>query len=380
MNGVDLGSSRAGALIRSNVLLTAETSGDYTDESGNRYLRRGLVETDQTKFDTGIWPDSYMIKVGEMLDVNTPFVEAASTNEHGEILACGGLRSRDGGDTFESFSMYDNYSGAPVFSNGKWIAGVENNSNGYVHVSEDLFENYTAVTTGLADGVQFLVATPSAAIVSHTQRSPRRSIDGGLTWNAPIQGYPVTSTERVISIASDRASIFVAVTLDNDNVWLSSNDGANFIHVADAWKSLRALTSSFSQVVVMHDGEKFCIYTRTGRQTSVDGQVWGEVEFNVGLTDTLIFKQIYFTNGFYVAQVHDGNLESIYLSSDGLNWLPYTNNSKVVDTTVIPTDKGIAICIDGVRKDNLHALPYAGDYLATNEESEFYQREFVRIS
>lgn len=369
--------SGAGSPIRSITRLDSGTLPDVVI-SGNRYLRRGTIETDITKFDTTIWNSSTPIKqsqVATTLGVNKYLAGSHFEPISNNILTVANgsnttlsLRSIDGGVTFTTVQL-PTAAKQPVFSAGWWIIGDTGNTNGTAYRSNDLFTTSTLVSTGLgALTTDLLIASPTTALAyNNTSAAVMRSINGGSTWVFMPSPIPINLDNR--GVYGNGIFLLIGRTT---GTYTSIDDGVTFV------EHLGVLPITPNIYTWLYfDGTKFILIDSNFKQmtTSIDGITWTQVQTVKGINNTYSSRPIY-SNSIYA--VTDGALDA-FISTDGINFAKYYLDSTYY-ASLIHTSNGIAIVHANSHTDLLKLAPFAGDLTSTPSTSTYTNNDFVRIS
>lgn len=371
--------------IRGLVRFDENTPNDFSIDDA-RYLRRGVVETDITKFDTNIWPETFPVKIneesirplGSTIQMGHKSIGARSSN--GQIVipnvAAGSFEAlvSNANDVNFKKSLQKlpqiNTSTPTIFSAGYFIQAAYGSSN--VVISNDLYDSYTEVNTGLASNIVGMIGNEIAIVAWASSGVARRSTDGGQTWS------DISTLNSSSSYRGDvKGSTFLLVK--SATIYTSNDNG-------ETWANHGNINPSGGEYP-FNDGVHFYTVAFTSGSKlvykSVDGVNWNDGEILKG--DLPISSPIYANcfNGIFIARANTN--QTLWLSKDCITWHEYFRNddfnvgsSKPVG--IAPTEQGALIIFEYNLIDTLELLSYAGSINSTNINTEYADCDFVRIS
>lgn len=363
--------------IRGIQEFSSTTPNDYTTPSGERFLKRGTVETNTANFDTNIWnqtwgivtdrnPDAGLVsisggkawpKLAHYSALANEVLIAPSSSGAGQPA----LISTDGGVSFQKTAglpspAWGSSGGVNlVHSVNNWLVST---SNTYVMRSSDSGVSWVSTDTG-AGSIGVVMGTETACLVSGTT-ARRRSTDGGATWSTVASLPSLTSPVSFIN-GGDWYIID-----SSGNVWKSTDDGAT-------WSNVGSTPSGFN-TNTFDDGSKLYQIAQTKDYPvelweSSDGITWtdsGVVQDlstdsrNIGVA--VVDKVIRLGDLFIYCDWGTGN-ELVMMSKDGLNWkdYPYMFEGGQHVPVAISSTKGLVFNVNN-SIDTVENILYAGDY------------------
>lgn len=376
----DLGGSSGSIPIRGLVRFDENTPDDFTTQDGARFLRRGVVETDITKFDVTIWPDTFPVKVNEEDISGKGFVLDLS---HAGIGATGNGKTvisnirnsaspclvSDG--DFENFRAsvstlpIINANSSVIFSQGYFVQVIKDSSN--VVISNDLYDTYTEVNTGLTGNITSIMGDDNAIVAWASSGTSKRSTDGGQTWST-------VSTLQGVNTSKSAIKGGVWLIANQDDAWVSNDFGLTWTTYLNTYPSYNDAPYS--------DGTHFY----TGHTTvfkSVNGIDWDAGVATKGDVPETAPIYINHANGIFVARASAQQVT--YISKDAITWHEYFRNGDYspgtqVPTGFCPTSDGVLIAYENNIVDTVKLKQYAGGINNTNINSEYSGCDFVKIS
>lgn len=382
----DLGGVGGSVHIKGTQGFTSDTDIDHVTRTGERFLRRGSVDTNIANFDTSIWNKFGVVTTG--LELNYPM---ASDNTHAkaanystvseQVLFIGldgshpCVISKDGGVNYQYTTNLPaqadyNKNVSPYHSAGNWVVAQKSSSN--VMVTQDSGDSWLSVNTGLNGSIYGIVGDEIAIVVWSTTGYARRSIDGGLTWS------DVTSLTGSNVFASPIVTNNYWFIIQSSNIYRSSDNGATWDYVGGALPSgvTAFFTDGISIFAPAHYQDK-----PVDLWKSIDGETWSDSGVSLDESgDT-------FALGFSVndKRVKIGeqwiHASGGFVSKDGLNWKDWSLKSARTfqDLTLTLTKNGAALLEKSGGIYSLEYLQYAGDiefsWVSANEKYKW-----VRVS
>lgn len=395
--------------IRGIQEFSSTTPNDYTTPSGERFLRRGFVEIDTNNFDTGIWNETQAVIVDtydyiapdKIIDVCSDLKASAFSSVANEIvMKPDGVVSGNahlivspngtGNDLRRSGVVVDQLeSGAlnpPIHNSSYWVIPADASTD--VVTSNDLFDSFTRVSTGLGSNIRGIIGNENAIVVWGTSGVGRRSTDGGQTWSNTVGSIGGTHTQAHMT-----NTLWLIVT-GGDDIWTSPDEGINWTKTNNVLiGNTVSIFSDDTYFYVRGNSNSAITNGITGSLLrSLDGITWEDTGLILDPVSpyqlpSFAVNETGYLNGIYYTQAND---YEVWTSKDGLNFTPYKRNGEVegngVYAQVFESTNGMGIYTDQIKiLDQLEDRLYAGDpedwFTFTPESSyERQMTQFVRIT
>lgn len=382
--------------IRGIQEFSSDTPLDYSTPSGERFLRRGVVETDTLQFDTGIWNQTWGIVIDRNADATK--ISQGSSDTHAksaqyssvanEVLIVNGqstlsqsasLISTDGGDTFNTTAIFPTEAdrGAqaePVHSQGNWSVPASASTD--VMVTADSGASWTEYPTGLGGNIIGHMGNETAIVVWTSSGVGRRSIDGGLTWSNTTGATFSNLWDNWVIIGSDW------YIFDSNDLLKSTDDGASWTQHNNVLPTSSAVWS---------DGTKLYQHALTASfpttlHDSTDGLTWSNLEIPVDLSGDFeevvvdVQDKVIRIGDLFILGTTDSSSGAAYFSKDAINWKPYVNNADGNGMSISYRSGGDAIIYNtNFSIDTIDNTLFAGDYEFSSEPAG-QRLKWVRIS
>lgn len=386
-------SSGGGTEIRETKSFCSSTPRDYTNVDGQRYLIKGDVETDDSKFDTEIWNELDIVttralvgyRTGDNLNLSRGVV-GANANEIWWFTTKDTLGktyapsiSVDGGLNYSTPSVLidpeinTSDSCLPIFSQGWMICGSK--SSATISRSNDLAQSWEEIDTGLPGNVLGMIGNGDAIVVWSNSGKARRSVNGGASWS-DVDTLIGSNTFRQPTVLNN---LWVIINNSAD-VWTSNDLGLTWTYGSN--KLPTGVVSFISDGTKMYSPSHSSDYP-VKLWESTDGMVW--LDSGIQTDDSGDYIQRTTTVGERALKLGGANgmwvSNAGYVSRDGLNWkdwsVKYTGDT-LTYLAIVKTPTGCSMSpANGVIYDMIYSL-YAGDLIPIPLDET--KQEWVRLT
>jgi hypothetical protein len=380
-----------GVLIKQIIRLTG-VGPDYTSEAGDRFLERGMLETDTTKFDTTIWDTP--------APINTTLVDTAPAlrRDNGGnksdsarlstgrivITHCSrntskGIYSDDEGLSWQQTGNIPSVAKlnhlAVMLEQNDNLISIVNDLTGSVYYSSNSWASYGIKRTGLGVAIETFFGNDNAIIAAtYSSTTAYRTTNGGASWS------PITLPVRIRYAGRAIGSLFVAGHAYQTHVNVSNDSGLTWANYPDTFPlGVEALWCSDTTFYVLSNSYVF---------TSTDGVNWanaGQAVFENTNTASKLATPSYNVK-FYGGIFFDGIDRA---SVDGVRWyklvhsFPKARIGKTLTAgeSVFETAAGGALFAGEAFIEKVNAMLYAGGYPTDYYSNDtMHHTEYVKIS